>query len=1087
MPYTFFLDKQCTSILHHVSLRGKSTIFHNFSSLSRCEARCSIAITTPLLLFISVTTVRITRNCSHLCCHASSMESIGDTSKTEPSDAESCIWIDLPRIPPLDELKSSNADNGDQYWLFSFTTSSIPLVTISARLNPDRHTTERLLLNSSRSKSIALSGIFELLDSPIEKYNLTRLIVPHRSRGKLLSKHQLIKCLYRYTKTDNLKSGVLRAMIDSIKIGKPTESPTPEFLAGVITVLRNYWEECCLLKNSDYSRFKDVLEKYKNEITLADISEALDNLQHTHSDSPTIDSLYPASEHLFDMLYTIAKSSNSELTLNEERPRRTIEMVVSCILNKATINERVVFNAICIKPRGLASAIWYSRSNMWDVIYGIEYLKNRDIQLWKRLLESTRDEDFKRGGKRLDRFKRKEHATFVVKLSVGIPFSIMRCIRMYDEYDRIVDKISVFKDGVKQETEGYCIEEKLDGERSCLHIWRDPKDHEKILTRFYSRGHKAQLWYGSYVGDPDGIISKYLKAAWFDDIEDMILDGEMITFDETKGRLLGFQDVKTCSEMSRNALREGKDLNDFKVYNKLLVYDILYLNGQSLQLTYLKERKKKLLQVFQKFDNDSFKFIHVHKWHVGYNANDLQVAMDNIIKRNGEGLVIKHWESYYFVGRHSPRWIKLKPYYLMDFIDELDITIIGKEGANYLCALYGDSSDDKYRDWFVSFCLVRFGLSNDVSTYIDDKTEGHWMAYKRYESEIDMQEHRVKFGKLKPHYWIYPENSVVITVKAKSIMKVEDELENRFVLATTLRFPYCIGVRYDKDYMECDTISGYEEKVERQGRKNPFDENEKNFVKHRRRKMDTKMDIALRKVNKSFIQTIIKKDDLFSGITFCVKTDCMMDGEWLPLNEVNGILESHGGKITSDPSHCSGNRMLVIADKNTLSVNELRKKFNIFKFKWCEDCIRSKRLVFLDPSHCLVVDEELKELSEKNIDKFGCNFSVQYNDKGIWELSKKYENKSDGSVLSKSQCEKLQFQYHMKKFLVLGYDESTSFQRQILEIQIEIHGGEVTDDPESADYIAVPDGNIKGLKFKVKESIPILSTREILEQCEYIG
>lgn len=1020
-----------------------------------------------------------------------------DDANQEPAEAKNCIWIALPRIPPPNQLtekcenllkKEENDDeNNDDSWLFSFTASSIPLSAISARLNPPKNSTAKLLANSSKSKTMVLSGLFQLLDSPLEKYNLTRLLVPQRSRGTLLSKHQLIKNLYKYTKTDNVKSGVLRAMIDSIKIGKPTESPTPDFLLGIISVLQSYWEECVLLKNTDFVRFTKVSAKYDNQITLANLSVELDNLLGARAESSKIDGLFPASEHLFDMMYVIGKSSSSKVSLNEERPRLTIEMVLSCILNKSTISERVVFNAICLRPKGLASAIWYSRSNLWDVIYGIEYLKAKDLPSWKKMLDLTKDGGLRRGGHNLDKSKKRDTTIFVVKISVGIPFSIMRCIRMYDEYDRIVEKISVYKDGIRQETEGYCIEEKLDGERSCLHIWRDPKNRDKIWTRYYSRGHVVQVWYGSYVGDPDGIISKYLKHEWFENIEDMILDGEMITFDETQNRLLGFQDVKTCSEMSRNAIREGKDLNDFKVYNKLLVYDILYLNGESLQLTYLKERKTKLLQTFRKLEENNFKFIQVHKWNVGYNANDLQIAMDNIINRNSEGLVIKHWQSYYFVGKHSPRWIKLKPYYLMNFIDELDITVIGKEGSNYICALYGDSADDKYREWFVSFCLVRFGLSNEVSTYIDDKTEGHWIPYKRYESDIDMQEHHVRFGKLKPHYWIYPENSVVITVKAKSIENLADGSENRFVLDTTLRFPYCIGVRYDKDYLECDTISDYREKIKNQGRKNPFEENERNFVKHRRIKMETKMDIALRKVNRSFIQTFIKKDDLFSNVTFCVKTDCIMNGEWLPLNEINGILESHGGRITSDPRHTFGNRLLVIADKNTLLVNELRKKYNIFRLKWCEDCIRSQRQVLLDPSHCLAVDEETKGQSEKGIDQFGCNYTVQYNEKGLWELSKNYGEKTSEKRLDRDQCDKLQFQFYQKKFVLLGYDESTSFQRQILEIQIEIHGGEVILEAKDADYIVISDLGTDEYSLKIQQNAPVLSAAELLKQCGYDG
>lgn len=241
------------------------------------------------------------------------------------------------------------------------------------------------------------------------------------------------------------------------------------------------------------------------------------------------------------------------------------------------------------------------------------------------------------------------------------------------------------------------------------------------------------------------------------------------------------------------------------------------------------------------------------------------------------------------------------------------------------------------------------------------------------------------------------------------------------------------------------------------------------------------MDITLQNVNKSFIKTIVKKDDLFKGITFCVKTDCLANGQWLQVNEVNGILESHGGKIINVPIHDIHNRIIIIADRNTIAVNELRKEYNIFKFKWCEDCIRTNELVNLDPSHCLIVDDDMKRLSLKYKDEFNFNYTVKYNEKGLWENSKTLER--EGYELNDEQSEKLELFFNNKKFIILGYDETNSFERNILEIQIEIHGGDIINDEKGADFIVIKSSAIEISNIYNK---PIMVSNEVLRKCKYV-
>lgn len=985
------------------------------------------------------------------------------------------LWISLPHVPSPEKV-ASDLMSGDQSWPNTFNTTSIPLNAITARLHLYTQNTKRsaLLYDRNRSKTAVLSELYEFLNTPIEKLQLTQLLLPSRSRGVLLTKHQLIRALHIYTQTENVKSGFIWEIINSIEIGKATESPTDEFISNIVSVLNNFWEECILLKNKHWKRLDAVSTSNNNHITLKTISQCLDILLEQRTNSAKTDSLYPFVETIFDTMYTLYKD-------NPELSKNSISLVLGCILNRSQVHENVVFNAICTYPKHLASSIWHSRSSIWDVIYGIDYLKHHDVQLWDKMLADT-------GSARTKQKEDKASRILVVKIEVGVPCSIMRCSRSYEDYEIIVDKISLFKDKMNEKSEGFCIEEKLDGERSCVHIWRDANDDNMIHTRFYSRGRILQKWYGSYVGDPGGIITKYLKLDYFQHITSLILDGEMITYDEEKGALLGFQDVKRCSEALFNSLKSGVDLRDEKVYNKFLCYDILYFNGESLQLKDLKYRKGRMAEAFKYFDFDEFKFMHIHKWKVGYDAQDLKTAMTGVIQNNGEGLVAKHWASFYFVGAHSTQWIKLKPYYLRNFVDELDVLILGKEGHNFVCGLYGDSEQDKHRDWFISFCVVRFGFTDEITNYINEKTRGFWSKYTRNVSDIEMHDHHVRFGALKPEYWIHPENSVVITVKAKSMANTSEHTPNKYILTSTLRHPYCIAVRHDKTYLECDTVSDYLEKVEGTKERDYF-EHAGVGLRRKRRRPNTKMDRALRQLNRDFIRTLTKKDDLFHGITFCVKTDCLLNDEWVALSEINGILEAHGGNVVSDPSHYRGDKLLVIADRCTLLVNELKKAYNIFRMKWCEDSIRSGELVKFDPTHCLLVDPETMDLCAKNLDRFGCNYTMQYTERLLWKNSVDYVptdgSRKDSLLLNRQQYESLGFTFYGKNVYFYGYQEFEGFHREQVECEMEIHGADVVDQMSLADVVVCNSSPEPELfeSWRLSPEVLVLSGERALEMC----
>ncbi|TID30511.1 hypothetical protein CANINC_000864 [Pichia inconspicua] len=923
------------------------------------------------------------------------------------SDTAKLVIIDLPDVPSFHTIQS---DDPRYSWLF-VKIPSMPLPAITRELYPH----DKQILNSLKeTKTLVLGKLFSLLASPIEKFNLIQLLLPNLSRDRLITKQQIVRVLLKYTDTENINSGTLRSHIDSLDVGKSTETVTEKFINDVITILELYWTETTTLKNANFKRIENVKNRFKNQITLNDISVMLDEVRKQKTISVRTDFIFPSVQQVLDMLYVMRYSPKS------------ISLILQSMFGSNLVIERVVLNALCDKPRGLASAIFKSHSDLWKVVVGIEYLKSNLYPEWRKMTDLTKD--------------KRKNVKFIVNVKPGIPCAAMRCTRIYEhDYEAIVDKVSKFVGGMRQELEGYCIEEKIDGERSFLHFWRD--SNHSLRTVFYSRNRIAQSWYGSFVGDPNGIITKYLNKSDFDGIDSMILDGEMVTYDEIKHTILGFQDVKRCSELLHDSLKQGKDLTKETLYNKLLCFDVLFFNGKSLQSVPLKERKSYLSEIFQKL---KCKFVQMHKFNIGYNANDVKIAMIDVQNKNAEGLVLKQWDSRYFVGS-SNEWIKFKPSYIRDFIDDLDVTIIGKEGHNFICALYGNDPGEKFEGWFVSFCNVRFGLDKMILSEINDATAGRWIPYTKGD-EIEWIENRMKFGTLKPKFWIKPSDSIVINIKARSLNYNHEAEMNRFILNTTLRHPYCLSVRTDKRYNECDSILEYEKKIALSAKKRQVSMTNNDSTT--RKKRETVAEKAVKEANQNFVLSMEKKDDLFAGITFCILTDCEVDGKILWKAEINGLLKSHGAQVVEQPSHCKGGFLMVIADKQTTLVNFFKKEYNIFRFKWCYDCINSNSLVLIDPSHCLIVDEDVQTFAYNNIDEFGCNFTVKYNAKELWEMSEQYSKHghSSATIIDTETADAIGLCFHGVKFAFKPNTEITAYEKELQKLTLELYGGEVVDD-----------------------------------------
>jgi DNA ligase-4 len=128
----------------------------------------------------------------------------------------------------------------------------------------------------------------------------------------------------------------------------------------------------------------------------------------------------------------------------------------------------------------------------------------------------------------------------------------------------------------------FFIEEKMDGERIQIHY----ADRGKQV-RFFSRKIKDYSYlYGTYAGDNNGSITKYLKGVINDKVVNCIIDGEMVAWDDNEGGIAPFGTLKTAA---------AGDIQH--MHPMFLAFDIVYLNAKSLVEYPLKERKAALEKI----------------------------------------------------------------------------------------------------------------------------------------------------------------------------------------------------------------------------------------------------------------------------------------------------------------------------------------------------------------------------------------------------------------------------------------------------------------------------------------------------------
>lgn len=376
-----------------------------------------------------------------------------------------------------------------------------------------------------------------------------------------------------------------------------------------------------------------------------------------------------------------------------------------------------------------------------------------------------------------------------VKPAVFNPILMARAERLSSGKE-IIDKI------------GKCaIEPKFDGFRLQVHFHKAKKE-VKLFTR-----NLEEVTF-MYPDVADGITNQ-IEAS------DAILEGEAIAYNPESNEYLPFQ--ITTQRKRKHGIEEMAK----KYPLKLICFDLLYLNGESLiDVAYL-ERRKKLAEVIKKGDT-----VLLSEEHIVESGKEVENLFDDAISRGLEGILAKRLDGAYQAGARGWNWIKFKRSYSAHLEDTIDCLVMGFNYGQGKRTSFGIGAFligvyDEKEDQFVTVAKIGTGL-----------TDEEWRGLAERGNKLKAQEKPPLYQVdklLTPDVWIEPQ--IVVEIRADEITRSPIHTAGRVMRPSksgsaydvdvpgyALRFPRLERFRDDKSIEEATTLLEVESMFKQQGK-----------------------------------------------------------------------------------------------------------------------------------------------------------------------------------------------------------------------------------------------------------------------------
>ncbi|XP_038207910.1 DNA ligase 4-like isoform X1 [Zerene cesonia] len=519
----------------------------------------------------------------------------------------------------------------------------------------------------------------------------------------------------------------------------------------------------------------------------------------------------------------------------------------------------------------------------------------------------------------------------------------------------------------------YQIEDKFDGERFQIHM------EDGVFEYFSRKGFTYASNYGKTYDS--GLLTPRLRDCFSPNVKSFILDGEM----------MGWHKEYQCFGSKGMAFDIKKITENSKYRPCFCAFDVLYYNGKSLIGPPEKGGKtlKERQQILDSMLINVQGVILRSKRQIVKESVDVLNALNKAIENQDEGIVVKDVDSYYIANRRNAGWYKIKPEYTEGAMTDLDLVVIGADEAEnkrqgraksfHVACL--DVTTGQAKRW-VAVGRVATGLTFDERETLCALLERKWTLAKRTPPPPCLF-----FNKDKPDFWILPEYSVVLEVRATELVR-----SSSTGTEYTLRFPRVTKVRSDKPVDDVLTLQEFQRLVA-----------EKNAVV----KLSTKrinqdqIDEVLTKTRRTRTSKAAQVSEKFRAkLTGDVSVTsgalrerevCVLSGdEDCGKAELVRIVETHGGKHVEN---AGPKTWCCVAGTLSFRIRKLieSNKFDIISASWLRNLAVSDVPCSLSPLDMLSIKKETKIALSLEFDPFGDSYREPIDEDTLKKCLKKMD------------------------------------------------------------------------------------------------
>ncbi|ALC48644.1 Lig4 [Drosophila busckii] len=501
------------------------------------------------------------------------------------------------------------------------------------------------------------------------------------------------------------------------------------------------------------------------------------------------------------------------------------------------------------------------------------------------------------------------------------------------------------------------VETKMDGERFQLHYARERFKYISRNGADYTRSFGASFEAGTLTPQLRGLLPMGMES--------IILDGEMMVWDTQQ---LRYRDKGENTDVKH--LKPERSWRPCYV-----VYDLLYLNGQSLlDMTYA-QRSYKLQELLK----EQTGVLQVMKSRKIGSVQQFNEVFQQMLDSNAEGIVLKKQNSVYSPGvRIGGGWYKDKADYIEGLITEFDVLIIGgfynrKRTfiESFLLGVLKPGSDANRAEVFSIGCVANNTRQRSV---LHHELAPHWHEASREPPPL-WYHYKPNEKEGCPDVWIKPSDSIILQVKAADLAPY-----SAFFTPKSLHFPRTQLMRDDKVWDECMTLAEYTQLC--QGRAGIKKLNKRavqsdDFTVERKRlrpSLAQRARLGLAAYEKRFdAQTVGSSSQLLEGFSVCILSGSRAHSK----QQLQTLAAEHGAQIVQNPLPNDA-KCICIAGDMVFLVERLMKQTprlnDVLRMDWLLRICEQQQLE-LRPRDVLAATEALQAQFKHSFDALGDSYT----------------------------------------------------------------------------------------------------------------